>query len=88
MYGDLSDYVCVHVRRGDYLFVQNLGFNVYSKGELDIIINRFFQNDRILFVSDDIKWCKDNFHSDRYMFADKPYKCPTEIDLYIHHTGA
>lgn len=83
MYGDLSNCVCVNVRRGDYLSVRGLGFNVYSKDELNSIINKFFQNDKILFVSDDINWCKMNFIGDKYMFADKQYKCKPEIDLYI-----
>lgn len=83
LYGDLSNVVCVHVRRGDYLFLTSNGFNVYSKEELDFIIKTFFQNDKIIFVSDDIRWCKENFIGDKYMFADKPYDCPAEIDLYI-----
>lgn len=83
LYGDLSDVVCVNVRRGDYLNIRGLGFNVYSKEEIDSIINEYFRNDRILFVSDDIRWCKANFSCERYMFADKPYPNKIEIDLYI-----
>ena len=83
LYGDLSDYVCVNVRRGDYLNLTGIGFNVYSKEEIDKIIETYFPNDKILFVSDDIDWCKKNFIGDRYLFADKPYKCKPEIDLYL-----
>ena len=83
LYGDLSDYVCVQVRRGDYLYLKDYGFNVLSKDEIDTIIETYFPCDKIIFVSDDIEWCKENFIGEKYMFADKPYYCSQEIDLYI-----
>ena len=81
LYGDLRDYVCMNVRRGDYLF--NKDFNVFTQSELLSIINTYFPNDKVLFMSDDIQWCKDNFIGSRYSFADKYYPCKPEIDLYI-----
>jgi len=83
LYPDINDMVCVHVRRGDYLELDNRGFNHYSKEELDEIIQTHFPGDKILFISDDIQWCKDNFSGDKYYFADKPYENPVEIDLYL-----
>ena len=84
MYGDLSGVVCINVRRGDYLINGNqFMFNVLSKEQIDHIISSFFSKDRIMFVSDDIEWCKDNFRSEKYMFCDKPYVFKPEIDLYI-----
>lgn len=83
LYPDINDMVCVHVRRGDYLEIEKYGFNHYSKEELDEIIQEHFPNDKILFISDDIQWCKDNFSGDKYFFADKPYENPVEIDLYL-----
>ena len=81
MYPDINDMVCIQVRRGDYVNLSD--FNCYSKEELLAIIDEFFQKDKIIFVSDDIKWCKDNFHGERYYFADKEYKCSVELDLYL-----
>ena len=83
LYGDLSQTVCVNVRRGDYLQAMAVGFRIFTKEEIDSIINQFFPTDKILFVSDDIQWCKDNFKGDKYTFADKPYTYKPEIDLYI-----
>ena len=83
LYPDINDMVCVHVRRGDYLEIEKYGFNHYSKEELDEIIQTHFPDDKILFISDDIQWCKDNFNGDKYFFADKPYENPVEIDLYL-----
>lgn len=84
LYGDLSDTVCINVRRGDYLRVQSLGFRILSvDGIKDIINAHFSTSDKFLFVSDDIQWCKNNFHGGNYRFVDKPYENKPEIDLYI-----
>lgn len=83
LYGDLSEYVCVNVRRGDYLKVQHLGFNVLTKEQIDSIVEEHFPNDKIFFVSDDIEWCKENFKGERYRFADKPGRWKPEMDLYL-----
>lgn len=84
LYGDLSNTVCINVRRGDYLQAQAVGFNVLTKEQIEKIINECFDaNDKFIFVSDDIQWCKENFSGDRYSFADKAYPNKPEIDLYI-----
>ena len=56
LYGDLSNYVCVNVRRGDFLKYNNL-HHVLSKEEILCMLNKHFPNEnKILFVSDDIEW--------------------------------
>jgi hypothetical protein len=85
VYGDLSDYVCIHVRRGDYLSneCRMCGFNVLTKEQIDDILKIHFPLNRVIFVSDDLDWCKENFKGDRYVFADRDCKNHTEMDLYI-----
>lgn len=82
MYGDLSDHVCVNVRRGDYL---RFDFTyVLSADEIRQMLDKHFHDEKkILFVSDDIAWCKENFKGERYSFADKEYYCKPYIDLYL-----
>jgi hypothetical protein len=81
LYPKINDMVCIQVRRGDYLYLDD--FNCYRKEEIIAIINEYFRDDEILFVSDDIGWCKENFHGEKYHFADREYISPTEIDLYL-----
>ena len=83
MYGDLSDYVCVNIRRGDYL--QYDFTRVFSVDEVKQILNKHFHNEKkVIFVSDDIEWCKTNFSDNKKpCFADKQYYCKPYIDLYI-----
>ncbi len=85
LYGDLSDYVCVNVRRGDYLLRGNpeLGFRTLTKKEIYAILKKHFQGEKVLFVSDDIDWCKKNFAGKRYMFADKKCNYKPEMDLFL-----
>lgn len=62
LYGDLSDCVCVNVRRGDYLKVQRRGFRVLTADEIrDMLDEHFPTARRVLFVSDDIEWCRADF---------------------------
>ena len=61
-YGDLSDCVCVNVRRGDYLKVQRRGFRVLTADEIRSMLAEHFPTARrVLFVSDDIPWCRQQF---------------------------
>ena len=84
LYGDLSDVVCVNVRRGDYLQVQHRGFRVLTKEQIkDMLEEHFHPQCPVLFVSDDIEWCRQNFTGDRYLFADKPCSYKPEMDLYL-----
>lgn len=82
LYGDISNYVCCHVRRGDYLNLGNRDkHKIFDIETINNIINIYFPNDKILFVSDDINWCKQNFIGDKYKFADKSVS--EYMDLYI-----
>ena len=85
LYGDISDLVCVNVRRGDFLERGNpeLGFRTLSVSDIRAILREHFPKDRVLFVSDDIGWCKANFRGKRYVFADKPCQYKPEMDLYL-----
>lgn len=84
LYGDISGMVAINVRRGDYLRVERCGFRVMSKELIASIIDDCYdKEDRFIFVSDDINWCKENFNGPRFMFADKPYPNKPEIDLYL-----
>jgi hypothetical protein len=62
--------VSVHVRRTDYLHVSqvlpSLGVNYYNNA-LDEIKNY----DKILFFSDDISWCKENFKMNNSHFVEE-----------------
>lgn len=93
-YGDLSDCVCVNVRRGDYLKVQRRGFRVLTADETRSMLAEHFPTARrVLFVSDDIPWCRANFgaatvpcgfpQGTEVFFADRPCRYKPEIDLYL-----
>ena len=79
-YGDLSDTVAVHIRRGDYV---NLNWTVWTPEKIKQCIKEHFPNDKILIISDDLNWCKERFKEDQYSFADKPCTHPIEMDLYL-----
>ena len=68
MYGDLSDYVCVHVRRGDFV---KLGISL-PIDYYEMAMSYWDDNQKFIVVSDDIAWCEQNFKSnDRIVFAKK-----------------
>lgn len=74
LYGDLSDCVCVNVRRGDYIDHQRFGFRVLTVNEIQEMLELYFpvaDYPRVLFVSDDIAWCRQNFKGERFVFADR-----------------
>jgi hypothetical protein len=87
IYGDLSDCVCVNVRRGDYLSHIENGYRVLTVGEIyEILYEHFPRNKypRVIFVSDDIEWCKQNFTKKYYLFADGKSKLwKPELDLAL-----
>lgn len=92
MYGDVSDCVCVNVRRGDYIEHQRFGFRVLTAAEIQEMLDLYFPAEdypRVLFVSDDIPWCRQNFKGERFVFADKHTAADTSgiwkplIDLYL-----
>ena len=59
-YGDLSNHVSIHVRRGDYLelsdYHHNLDIDYYKRA-----VSRFNENTKFIIFSNDIEWCKGNF---------------------------
>lgn len=80
LYGDLSDYIWLHVRRGDY--INNNHYNTLSKEYIERVINKYFPNDKIICISDDIKWCKENLsNNENIVFGDKSSNYI--IDFYI-----
>lgn len=95
MYGDLSDCVCVNVRRGDYIEHQRFGFRVLTANEIQEMLDLYFpatDYPRVLFVSDGIEWCRQNFEGERFLFADRHTDADTTgtaaiwkpaIDLYL-----
>ncbi len=87
LYGDLSDCVCVNVRRGDYLTHLEAGYRVLSRDEILAMLYVHFpvaDYPRVMFVSDDIEWCRANFIGPQYLFADKPSAMwKPELDLVL-----
>lgn len=91
LYGDVSNCVCVNVRRGDYIEHQRFGFRVLTVDEINDMLDLYFDKNRyprVLFVSDDIAWCRENFKGEQYIFADKHKDGESEvwpplIDLYL-----
>ena len=83
LYGDISNYICLHVRRGDYLDNENIKlYNVLSKEYIERVINKYFPNNKIICISDDINWCKENLSNNlNIIFADKSSN--PIIDFYI-----
>ena len=60
-YGDFSDYVSIHIRRGDYLQLSDYHFNLqmdYYKKSIDL----FDDDTKFLIFSNDLEWCKENFN--------------------------
>jgi hypothetical protein len=53
--------ICVHVRRGDFLF-DPVNFPTQPKSFYISALNKIgIENKKIVFCSDDIDWCKENF---------------------------
>lgn len=81
-YGNISDFVSMHVRRGDYLnsgYFISMGKEWYLK-----CINLFPKNQKFIVTSDDLEWCKSNFTNNNITYADKETKNSELIDMYIH----
>ncbi len=52
--------IAIHIRRGDYFTSNSINHNVVSEDEISSIVKRY-NKDKIVFFSDDIKWCIDKF---------------------------
>jgi hypothetical protein len=59
-YGDLSDVICVNVRRGDYLVSDDLYYMPSVEWYLETA-KKYFPNHKLFINSDDIEWCKTQF---------------------------
>lgn len=80
-YGDLSDFVSVHVRRGDYL---ESGYFVSMEDSWYMrCMGMFPENQKFIFVSDDMEWCKERFKGTNVFFADRSSANAEMLDMYI-----
>lgn len=83
LYGDISNKVCLHIRRGDY--VNNPGgYILLSKQYCETIIERYFNNIDVICVSDDCEWCRKNLSNiPNIIFADTHKKIlSTNISMF------
>lgn len=64
------DYITVHVRRGDFLDEENAPYHPVMSRDYYEHAMKMFPNEKFLFVSDDIDWCKQNFAGDNIFFSD------------------
>lgn len=81
-YGDLSDYVSIHIRRGDFV---ELGIALPKEYYFKAMSN-FDKTQKYIIISDDLNWCKQVFpHTDCIIYADKHVDTNKAIyyDLFI-----
>lgn len=78
-YGDLSNTCSIHIRRGDYVEKQ-AHHPVCSLDYYRESITMLPEGIKFLIFSDDIPWCKNNFHGDSFVFIENELDY---IDLYI-----
>jgi len=73
-YNNLLNNSCsIHIRRGDYLNLQNIHPTLqisYYETAIDQIYGRDLQNINFLIFSDDIDWCKNNLKIKNSFFVD------------------
>lgn len=80
-YSYLEDYVCISVRRGDYLLLGNK-FQVIPLRWYEKMYHKYFIGKKVLICGDDIEWCKNNFHIPNQEFLEND--CTTSTDrLFI-----
>lgn len=78
-YGNLFDYVSIHVRRGDYVDIGNLVPDDYYEKAY----HYFFEGRKCIIFSDDIEWCKEKIKIPNAIFCDCDEKYnPVLFDLY------
>jgi hypothetical protein len=80
-----QDICSVHVRRGDYTKLQKYHPCCsidYYKSAINIIRDKH-KNMRFKIFSDDIKWCKDNFKWEDFLFSEGK----AETEDFIEMTG-
>lgn len=84
-YGDLSDTIAIHIRRGDY--VNNEYYYTLSKDDINrcLLEIPLYMDKNILIFSDDIDWCKKNLNPipNLYYAEYESNKIPKHVfDLY------
>jgi hypothetical protein len=83
LYGDLSNYIGINIRRGD--FIKNTGCTVLSYDYYIDCMNMFPEDSKFIITSDDIEWCKEVFNNkNSIIFANKQANNKILIDLYIN----
>ena len=78
-YGNVEDYVSIHIRRGDYTKLSDFHHNLkyeYYENAID-----YFSGHNFMIFSDDIEWCKNTFDfspDSKFIEGEEDY-----VDLYI-----
>lgn len=66
-----EEHIALHVRRGDYLNLQNIhptcSLDYYEKALKEL------PDLPVYIFSDDIEWCKENFKGDKYKFSEQNF---------------
>ena len=72
LYTTGTDYVSIHVRRGDYVNKQDRHpcqtMEYYNSAMMNFPV--FEYTFKFLIFSDDIEWCKENFRGEQFIFID------------------
>lgn len=80
--------VSVHVRRGDYLAAQHIGYHpVQTLDWYEKCFSRFGNDFLYVVFSDDIEWCKENFKNNNFVFSDLKtnYEDLCAMSMCDHH---
>lgn len=76
-YAYLKDYCCISVRRGDYLLLGDM-FLCPPVEWYERMYHKHFEGKKVLICSDDIEWCKKNFHLPNQEFLENNTTTPEE----------
>ncbi len=73
-------YTSIHVRRGDYIKFSDVHYLLPIEYYNEAIFKLDSRTDKFIIFSDDIKWCKNNFIGDKFIFIEdeKDY-----IEIYL-----
>lgn len=64
---DIKNSICLHVRRGDFLTEYNKSrYLTITKEWIDLVIEKYYPNKRIICISDDLTWCKQTLTNENY----------------------
>lgn len=75
-----TPYVCIHVRRGDYLHLPHR-FSICSNRFFRLAMRQFPADTRFVIISDDMPWCKRHLKGEHVFYADQH---PTLLeDFYL-----